>query len=81
MVLSKDDLQEIKEVVSMTRLGQMIYDDGEKAGIKLGKEQGAEKMCLLTEILLREKNYEALERAAKDKDFRNQLMKQYKIDD
>ena len=30
--LQGSDLEEIKEVVAMTRLGQMLYDDGLKAG-------------------------------------------------
>ena len=42
--LDGDDLTEIKEVVAMTKLGQMIYDDGVKAGeskgLKAGKREG-----------------------------------------
>ena len=42
--LEGDDLAEIKEVVIMTRLGQMIYEDGVKAGesqgVKIGKREG-----------------------------------------
>ena len=29
-----------KEEIMMTRLGEMIYEDGRKAGIMLGRQQG-----------------------------------------
>lgn len=38
--LNTDELEEIKEVLTVTRLGQMIYDDGIKKGIEQGIEQG-----------------------------------------
>ena len=41
--LTGNDLEEIKEVVAMTRLGQMIYDDG----LKVGEEKKAEKRAAL----------------------------------
>lgn len=45
--LNQIELQEIKEVVAMTRLGQMIYDDGMERGIERGS---IEK---LTELIIR----------------------------
>lgn len=38
--LDKDDLSRVKEVIGMTRLGQMLFDDGIKCGIEQGIEQG-----------------------------------------
>ena len=38
--LDGKDLTEIKEVVAMTKLGQMIYEDGVKAGESKGLEAG-----------------------------------------
>ena len=46
--LQGSDLEEIKEVVAMTRLGQMIYDDGLKVGEERGREEGrrsCEEVC------------------------------------
>lgn len=45
--LNRMELQEIKEVVAMTRLGQMIYDDGMERGMERGS---IEK---LTELVIR----------------------------
>lgn len=42
--LKGKELEEIKEAISMTRLGQMIFDDGEKAGIEKGIAAGKENM-------------------------------------
>ena len=36
--LQKEDLENIKEEIHMTRLGQMIFDDGEKKGRENGLE-------------------------------------------
>lgn len=38
--LDKADMQTLREEVKMTRLGQMIYDDGKSEGIDLGIGQG-----------------------------------------
>ena len=36
--LQKEELEKIKEEIHMTRLGQMIFDDGEKKGRENGLE-------------------------------------------
>ena len=41
--LSAGELDEIKEVLAMTRLGQMLYDDGVKKGREQGRELGREE--------------------------------------
>ena len=46
------ELQDIKEVVLMTRLGQMIFDDG--------LEQGRDQMAALTRHLLQENRLDDL---------------------
>ncbi len=38
--LKEDDLNEMKEEFGMTILGQMLYDDGRKAGLEEGKVEG-----------------------------------------
>ena len=65
------ELQEIKEVVAMTRLGQMIYDDG--------FEKGMDRMAMLTSNLLKEKRLDDLQKATEDKEYCEQLMKEYHI--
>ena len=47
--LDNDDLNQIKEVVTMTRLGQMIFDDGQKAGIEQG-QTGMLKSLILKKL-------------------------------
>ena len=47
--LDNDDLKQIKEVVTMTRLGQMIFDDGQKAGIQQG-QTGMLKSLILKKL-------------------------------
>ncbi|MCM1386155.1 MAG: hypothetical protein NC231_02410 [Bacillus sp. (in: Bacteria)] len=58
--LQKVELDEIKEVLSMTVLGEMIWSDGEQKGMEKGMEQGMEKgiergsnMKLITQICLK----------------------------
>ena len=38
--LNTEELEEIKEVLAMTRLGQMLYDDGVKKGRQEGIQEG-----------------------------------------
>ncbi len=66
------ELQDIKEVVLMTRLGQMIFDDGLEQGrgqgiaqgieqgITQGIEQGRDQMAALTRHLLQENRLDDL---------------------
>lgn len=70
------ELQEIKEVVAMTRLGQMIYDDG----VEKGLEQGMDRMAVLTARLLKEKRLDDLQRVTEDKAYCEQLLKEYGIE-
>ena len=41
--LSKDDLNQVKEALFMTPLGQMLVNDGIEKGIEKGMEMGMEK--------------------------------------
>lgn len=79
--LDNCDLDEIREVTAMTRLGQMLYDDGFKKGEEKGFENGCQSerqnMIKLTRILLEENRLEDLKRATEDKEFLEQLMKEY----
>ena len=55
----------------MTRLGQMIFDDG--------VEKGMDRMAMLTSKLLKEKRLDDLQKATEDKGYCEQLMKEYHI--
>ena len=56
----------------MTRLGQMIYDDG--------LEKGMDRMAVLTTRLLNENRLDDLKKAAVDKKYCEQLLKEYDIE-
>ena len=74
------DLQEIREVVIMTRLGQMIYNDGMEMGMEKGLEKGMDRMSLLISRLLKEDRLDDLQKAVEDKKYCEQLLKEYGIE-
>ena len=55
----------------MTQLGQMIFDDG--------VEKGVDRMAMLIFRLLKEKRLDDLQKATEDKEYCEQLMKEYHI--
>ncbi len=86
--LKGKELQEVREVVSMTRIGQMIYDDGVEKGRAEGRaegrqeglDRGMDRMSVLTATLLKEKRLDDLQRATEDKAYCEQLLKEYGIE-
>lgn len=82
--LSAGKLNEIKEVLEMTRLGQMLYDDGVKKGmergIERGREEEARQNAALTARLLEENRLDDLKRSTEDKEFKEQLLKEFGIE-
>lgn len=81
--ISNDILKEFLErnregVVNMmlTEYNQELH---EKNLIERGIEQGADRMSHLTRLLLKEKRYDDLEKAATDKAFRDALLTKYKL--
>ena len=84
--LNTDELEEIKEVLEMTRLGQMLYDDGVKKGIQEGIQEGRQegeieikRISTLTARLLKDKRLEDLQRTTEDTEYREKLLKEYGI--
>ena len=77
--LQGSDLEEIKEVVAMTRLGQMLYDDGLKAGKSEGRVEGSDRMASLTKKLLEAARMADLQLALDDPGYREKLMDEYGI--
>lgn len=81
--LDSKDLDEIKEVISMTRLGQMLLDEGmEKGmekGMKKGMKKGMEQGLLLSKKLLEENRTEDLDKAMKDENYMKKLLEELNI--
>ena len=81
--LQGSDLEEIKEVVAMTRLGQMLYDDGLKAGKSEGRIEGriegSDRMASLTKKLLEADRMADLQLALDDPGYREKLMEEFEI--
>ena len=77
------------QLISQDREKRLEYEAREKAILdhnqmmieaeERGQEQGEERIIRLNTFLLNEKRYDDLERATRDKDFRQQLMDQYGI--
>ena len=78
--LSAGELNEIKEVLAMTRLGQMLYDDGVKKGMERGMEKKDNQLTELTARLLEENRLDDLRRSTEDKEFKKQLLKEFEIE-
>ena len=78
--LSAGELNEIKEVLAMTRLGQMLYDDGVKKGMERGMEKKDNQLTELTARLLEENRLDDLKRSTEDKEFKEQLLKEFGIE-
>ena len=64
----------------MTRLGQMLYDDGVKKGMEHGMEKKDNQLTELTARLLEENRLDDLKRSTEDKEFKEQLLKEFGIE-
>ena len=78
--LDNADLDEIKEVVAMTRIGQMLLDEGMERGmergIERGIERGMERGFQLTKYLMDKGRMDDLKRAMEDEDYRKKLLEE-----
>ena len=77
--LDSKDLDEIKEVISMTRLGQMLLDEGMEKGMKKAMKKGMEQGLLLSKKLLEENRTEDLDKAMKDENYMKKLLEELNI--
>lgn len=73
--LESMDLEEIKEEMCMTRLGQMLVNEGREQG----REQGESRVNSLNLKLLQDKRYDDLERAANDKEYQRKLFAEFNL--
>lgn len=71
--LDAEELQRVKEEIHMTRLGQMIFEDGVQEGREQGLEQGQELVNRLISRLLEEGRIDDIKRAVRDQEYQKQL--------
>ena len=81
--LDQVDMDEIKEGISMTRLGQMLVEMGRNEGLKIGRtegrSEGREEVNKLHNRLIKEGKYKELERATEDAEYQKHLIAEYGI--
>ena len=93
--LDQVDMEEIKEGISMTRLGQMLVEMGRNEGLKIGRteglkigrteglkagrSEGREEVNKLHNRLIKEGKYKELERATEDAEYQKHLIAEYGI--
>ena len=73
--LNRDDLQKVKEVISMTILGEMLVKDGLDRGIR----QGEEKLGRLIQLLIRDSRSDAIDRVVTDRHYQETLHREFRL--
>ena len=63
----------------MTKLGEMIWDDGLKEGIEQGKQMAAERYSRLILLLSKEQKEDLIVKAASDPEYLEELYKKYDL--
>ena len=77
--LDTNELDLIKEEITMTKLGQMIWDDALEKGRAAGEQQASDRYSRLI-LLLNEKNQtDQIIKAASDPEYREALYRKYGI--
>lgn len=85
--LDADYSKKVRDLMYMTQVERLIYDDGfrsgESSGIQQGIQQGLQQagnvFSKLTLALLADERYQDLERASKDTNYREKLLDEYGI--
>ncbi len=81
--LDSEEMEEIKEGIRMTRLGQMLVDmgrdEGRTEGRNEGRTEGIEKVNRLSSLLIQEKRYDDLERSTRDREYQQLLFEEFSI--
>ena len=70
--LKTEQLKEIKEMMNMTVLGEMIMQDG----IKIGEARGEESINRLNTVLIKQNRFDDLKRATEDREYQKKLMRE-----
>ena len=78
--LKTEQLKEIKEMMNMTVLGEMIMQDGikigEARGIRIGEARGEDSINRLNTVLIKQNRFDDLKRATEDREYQKKLMKE-----
>lgn len=81
--LTREELNEVKEAIGMTYLGQLLVNDGIQQGMRQGIQQGQEKgeslFAALAGKLLGDGRTKELEHAVADVEVRRQLYREYRL--
>ena len=75
--LNKDDLQKVKEAISMTILGEMLVKDGLDRGIQKGIRQGEEKLGRLIQLLIQNSRSDEIDRVVTDRQYQETLYREF----
>ena len=67
------------EVQRMCNLSTAIENQGIKKGLAEGRAEGVDLMAKLVKILLAEKKYSDVKKASDDAEYRDKLLKEYKL--
>lgn len=73
--LNSVDMEEVMEAVRMTRLGQMLVDEGRKEG----REEVLDRINSLNRKLLMEGKEEELRRTLLDPEYQKELLGKYEL--
>ena len=68
-----------KEAKYMCEVLDIIENRGIERGLEKGRQEGADMVSKLNELLLNEGNIDKLRRANTDKDYRYKLLREYNI--
>ena len=81
--LKQEEMEKIKEEISMMKLSQVLFDMGKEEGKSEGRSEGInegiDQVNRLHQRLVDEKKYEDLERSTRDKEYQRSLFKKYSI--
>lgn len=77
--LTREELNEVKEAIGMTYLGQLLVNDGIQQGIRQGQEKGENLFAALAGKLLGDGRTKELEHAVADVEVRRQLYREYHL--
>ena len=85
--LKQEEMEKIKEEISMMKLSQVLFDMGKEEGKSEGRsegrsegiKEGIDQVNRLYQRLVDEKKYEDLERSTRDKEYQRSLFKKYSI--
>lgn len=77
--LNGEELEAVKEVVGMTKLGELLWEEGKAAGKAEGKAEGQKRVNRLIAILFEKSRNEEIRRAVMDPEYQKKLFEEFHI--